>query len=877
MVPWPLRSLWIIEKNETFVEIKKIIPIIALTVFLSLVGLRAQELASQEHDTGNATYSSIVQVDTDTYAIAYAGVDNDGFIATFTISADGTSITEVASLEHETAKSLYNSLVQVDTDTYALAYTGNNNDGYIATFTISADGSSITKVDQLEHSTTNGEFNSLVKVDSDTYAVAYTGASDKGFIATFTIAADGDNITKVDQLQHSGRGKHNSLVQVDADTYALAYEGGQDDGFIATFTIAADGDNITEVDQLEHDNSEGGHNSLVQVDADTYVLAYKSNGGDGWITTFTIAADGDNITEVASEEHDSGKGQYNSLVQVDSDTYALAYKGGGDDGHIATFTISADGSSITEVASFEHDTDFGEYNSLVKVDSDTYALAYTSETNNSDGYIKTFTIQSDGSMGSTAISGDAGFRMLSSPLAGQIYSDLLDELWTQGMTGADDTNGDANVWTLSPAGSQSSSSWTALSDISGSGASLTAGHGFLVYVFPDTDNDGDDDLPVTLKISGTYNSSSATYGSVPDGNYALAGNPYPFTIDWDNVSKTNVTTVYVWDDASGGSGAYKSWNNGSGGLTNGLIAPLQGFLFLAVDGTGSITMEAADKSTSAGTFYRLMQNNTGSVGFNIVTADYTDQTFISFMNNGEAGIDAADANKLLPLSPSSRVVGLSYVEGKSLDINNLPYESDNAISFPLDVMYLNVNDNSEFVTQEETVTMTWDLNELPFHIAMSLTDNNTGEVFDVAQVGEITFTTVAKGSFSSSGNEAVLVYPQLGNSHFTVNISYSEMGTDNEEHTMPIQYALHQNYPNPFNPITTLRYDIPENSYVTIIIYDMLGRQVKTIINQTQDAGFKTIQWNATNDYGKPVSAGIYLYQIQAGEYISTKKMVLLK
>ena len=223
-MPWPLRSLWIIEKNETFVEIKKIIPIIALTVFLSLVGLRAQELASQEHDTGNTTYSSIVQVDTDTYAIAYAGVDNDGFIATFTISADGTSITEVASLEHETAKSLYNSLVQVDTDTYALAYTGNNNDGYIATFTISADGSSITKVDQLEHSTTNGEFNSLVKVDSDTYAVAYTGASDKGYIATFTIAADGDNITKVDQLQHSGRGKHNSLVQVDADTYALAYE-----------------------------------------------------------------------------------------------------------------------------------------------------------------------------------------------------------------------------------------------------------------------------------------------------------------------------------------------------------------------------------------------------------------------------------------------------------------------------------------------------------------------------------------------------------------------------------------------------------------------------------------------------------------------------
>ena len=92
-----------------------------------------------------------------------------------------------------------------------------------------------------------------------------------------------------------------------------------------------------------------------------------------------------------------------------------------------------------------------------------------------------------------------------------------------------------------------------------------------------------------------------------------------------------------------------------------------------------------------------------------------------------------------------------------------------------------------------------------------------------------------------------------------------------------MKFALHQNYPNPFNPITTLRYDLPENSLVNIIIYDLLGRQVKTLVNQTQNAGFKSIIWNATNNYGKPVSAGVYLYQIQAGEFVQTKKMVLLK
>ena len=97
------------------------------------------------------------------------------------------------------------------------------------------------------------------------------------------------------------------------------------------------------------------------------------------------------------------------------------------------------------------------------------------------------------------------------------------------------------------------------------------------------------------------------------------------------------------------------------------------------------------------------------------------------------------------------------------------------------------------------------------------------------------------------------------------------------ENMIPDTYVLHQNYPNPFNPITMLRYDLPKDALVNITIYDMLGREVRTLVNTTQDAGFNSVIWNATNDFGKPASAGVYLYQIQSGEYISTKKMVLLK
>ena len=93
----------------------------------------------------------------------------------------------------------------------------------------------------------------------------------------------------------------------------------------------------------------------------------------------------------------------------------------------------------------------------------------------------------------------------------------------------------------------------------------------------------------------------------------------------------------------------------------------------------------------------------------------------------------------------------------------------------------------------------------------------------------------------------------------------------------PSGYSLLQNYPNPFNPVTKLRYDLPENSYVNITIYDMLGRAVKTMVNQHQNAGHRSIIWDGTNDYDNTVSTGIYLYQIQAGAYTRTKKMVFLK
>nr|MBC8400593.1 right-handed parallel beta-helix repeat-containing protein [Candidatus Neomarinimicrobiota bacterium] len=94
---------------------------------------------------------------------------------------------------------------------------------------------------------------------------------------------------------------------------------------------------------------------------------------------------------------------------------------------------------------------------------------------------------------------------------------------------------------------------------------------------------------------------------------------------------------------------------------------------------------------------------------------------------------------------------------------------------------------------------------------------------------------------------------------------------------VPDQFALHQNYPNPFNPITTINYDLPENGNVSLIIYDILGRQVIQLTNEFQEAGYKSIMWNGRNASGQLVSAGMYFYAIEAGKYSAIRKMILLK
>lgn len=116
------------------------------------------------------------------------------------------------------------------------------------------------------------------------------------------------------------------------------------------------------------------------------------------------------------------------------------------------------------------------------------------------------------------------------------------------------------------------------------------------------------------------------------------------------------------------------------------------------------------------------------------------------------------------------------------------------------------------------------------------------------------------------------------NGPFSFSIDASEIYLSNKSDIVgPGKFTVQQNYPNPFNPVTNLNYHLPEDSFVRITIYDAFGNEINKLIDSKQSRGQKSVQWNATNNQGKSVSAGVYLYRIQAGDFVDNRKMVLLK
>jgi flagellar hook assembly protein FlgD len=142
----------------------------------------------------------------------------------------------------------------------------------------------------------------------------------------------------------------------------------------------------------------------------------------------------------------------------------------------------------------------------------------------------------------------------------------------------------------------------------------------------------------------------------------------------------------------------------------------------------------------------------------------------------------------------------------------------------------------------------------------------------VCALGLIVFSSVFPGTRAQMAPAT----PKIANASSSVCVTVT-ISTGKGETILPDAFSLSQNYPNPFNPETVIKYALPEDCHVELLIYNILGQKVKTLVDEYQDSGFRMVHWNGRDDKGNELASGVYFCKITAGKYVEVKKMTVLR
>ncbi|MDZ7715672.1 MAG: invasin domain 3-containing protein [Balneolaceae bacterium] len=482
-----------------------------------------------------------------------------------------------------------------------------------------------------------------------------------------------------------------------------------------------------------------------------------------------------------------------------------------------------------------------------------------------------------------------GWYALSSPVA-STYNDLLDSIVTQGYPGAFYDSSVSPNDTLQPSvlyynetiEGTDNQRYRTINDASDP---IVEARGHFVFVFGDVQDDSryTNATPSTLEVGGNEFTGSGsevnfnvTYTAAADTGWNLVGNPYGATIDWDdssNWTKTNMdNTIYVWDHtANGGNGDYLVWNGFTGSLGNGLIAPFQAFWVKASSANPDLRV-TEDAKTTGGIFRKQAstrkQDQNPVIELQLDAKNLETSAFISFSEGASRWKDRQDAYRLTPFTDTFLEFFSSFDDGTQLTINNLPRKFGQTIEVPL---FVGGSEGNQSITGNYTIS--WpNLDQVPSEWEIILIDQRTNEEIDIRRESFYSFDVRAKKNGGNNnakvkGQYTVASKSNTDNARFTLRIN---PGADAGQ--IPSTFSLGNNYPNPFNPTTTIPFDLPLQSKVTISVYNIIGQKVATIADRTFEAGSHTVKWSPN-----ALASGVYLFILQTDQKRFTQKMTFIK
>lgn len=342
--------------------------------------------------------SQIIHITDDIYAIVYKGDGLDGWLCTVSIDAAGNiGAAVIDSYEFDTDKGYFPRIIHISGTVYALCYTGTDLDGFLRTINIEANGNiGAGPIDTFEYETVYSQPQSIIHIAGRVYAIAYGYTATAGRVTTVTINADGSIdspvIEKVTYLPTPFL--EPEIIHVTGNIYAIVYKGTSNHGFVLTISIDIDGDiGGAIIDTFEFDTGFCEEPWIVHVSGETFAIVYKGPDSDGWLKTVSIDASGNiGASALDSWEFDADQGSTPHIIPVSGNAFSIVYKDAAGDGWIKTVTIEANGTiGGAAIDSFEFDNVKCERPFIVHVGGDVYAISYIDT--NDEGKLRTIGIE----------------------------------------------------------------------------------------------------------------------------------------------------------------------------------------------------------------------------------------------------------------------------------------------------------------------------------------------------------------------------------------------------------------------------------------------------------------------------------------------------